>query len=72
MTRSMKNGSPFGDDENYKTNKCSFCGAEDDGDDVCAQGYRICPSCAEQMDLYDIMDLFGFDNVAELIEALDR
>ena len=60
----------FRDDENFNTNKCSLCGDCDAEDYIYADGYTICPQCAEQMDLQDIMDLFGYESVSELIEAL--
>ena len=60
----------FRDDENLKANKCSLCGSCDADDYIYADGYTICPECAEQMDLQDIMDLFGYECVSELIEAL--
>ena len=60
----------FRDDENFNTNKCSLCGDCDAENYIHADGYTICPECAEQMDIQDIMDLFGYDCVSELIEAL--
>ena len=60
----------FRDDENFRTNKCSLCGDCEAENFIYADGYAICPECAEQMDLQDIMDLFGFESTAELIEAL--
>lgn len=61
----------FRDDENLKANKCSLCGDCDAEDYIYADGYTICPGCAEQLDLQDIMDLFGYESVSELIEALN-
>ena len=61
----------FRDDVNFKTNKCSLCGDCEADDYIFVQGYTICESCAEQMDLQDVMDLFGFDSVTELLTALD-
>lgn len=61
----------FRDDENLKANKCSLCGDCDAENYIYADGYTICPECAEQMDLQDIMDLFGYESVSELIEALN-
>ncbi|MBQ7700095.1 MAG: hypothetical protein IJT49_07120 [Clostridia bacterium] len=61
----------FRDDENFRTNKCSLCGDCDAEDYIYADGYTICSQCAEQMDLQDIMDLFGYESVSELIEALN-
>ena len=61
----------FRDDENLKANKCSLCGDCDADNYIYADGYTICPECAEQMDLQDIMDLFGYESVSELIEALN-
>ena len=61
----------FRDDENFKANKCSLCGDCDAENYIYADGYTICPECAEQMDLQDIMDLFGYESVSELIEALN-
>lgn len=60
----------FRDDEKFNTNKCSLCGDCDAENYIYADGYTICPECAEQMDVQDIMDLFGFECVTELIEAL--
>ncbi len=60
----------FRDDENLKTNKCSLCGDCCAENYIYADGYTICPGCAEQLDLQDIMDLFGYEDVSELIEAL--
>ena len=60
----------FRDDENLNTNKCSLCGDCCADDYIYADGYTICPVCAEQMDLQDILDLFGYESVSELIEAL--
>lgn len=70
MSRSAKYTGPFGDDENFNTNKCSFCGGSGDENSVYAEGCLICSACAEQMDLQDVMDLFGFESVAELLAAL--
>ena len=70
MPKTRDGCGPFGDDENSRTNKCSFCGDSDPEDSVCADGYTICAACAEQMDIRDVMDLFGFETVSELIGAL--
>ena len=60
----------FRDDVNFKANKCSLCGSSEADDYVYADGYTICGECAEQLDLSDILDLFGYESTAELIEAL--
>jgi hypothetical protein len=60
----------FRDDENFKANKCSLCGSCDAEDYVYADGYTICEQCTEQLDLSDILDLFGYESTSELIEAL--
>ena len=71
MTRASRNRQgPFRDDEEFISNKCSLCGDDCGDDGYYAEGYRICRSCAEEMDLQDVLDLFGFDSVGELITAL--
>ncbi len=60
----------FRDDVNFKANKCSLCGSCEAEDYIYADGYTICEQCAEQLDLSDILDLFGYESTAELIEAL--
>ena len=70
MPKTRDGCGPFGDDENSRTNKCSFCGDSDPEDSVCVDGYTVCAACAEQMDIRDVMDLFGFETVSELIGAL--
>ena len=60
----------FRDDEKFKANKCSLCGDCEADDYIYADGYTICEQCAEQLVLSDILDLFGYESVAELIEAL--
>ena len=65
-----KRRGPFRDDENFISNKCSLCGGDCGEDGYYVEGYRICRECVEQMDLSDVMDLFGFEDTGELIEAL--
>lgn len=60
----------FRDDQNFKTNKCSLCGDSEADGYIFTEGYTVCENCAEQMDLQDVLDLFGFDSVSELLSAL--
>lgn len=61
---------PFRDDGKIIANKCSLCGSEYSSDYVEADGYVICSECAEQMDINDIMDLFGYESVIDLVSDL--
>jgi len=71
MVKNTDNGSRyFRDDEISEANKCSLCGNCDADDYIYAEGYVICRECAEQFDLQDVMDLFGYNDVSELLTAL--
>jgi len=51
--------------------RCKNCGVKiDEGEPyVQSDGGNICASCADEMDIFEILSLLEFDSVIELIEA---
>lgn len=64
-------GCPEADGDVIKANKCSLCGCMTESE-ITANGEYICYACLEDIDLYDLMELYEVNDVTGLLSIMEE